>query len=251
MITSEWGTPNMVRARRATRSCCWAAKYGHQLHFWDLRKRRHRQTLDLGASTRSCSSCGRRTIPTKTYGFVGRRDLPEGSLRPRSGSGTARESNGAGQWKAQEGHRPSPPSRPIRAAAARCCKASRRCRRWSRDINLSLDDRFLYVSCWGTGELQQYDVSDPFNPQLTGSVRIGGIVSEIEAPGRPGRRSTADRRWSRSAGMAGGSTSPTRSTRRGTRSSTPTASRAGWSSWTPTPEGGMRFDPEFFVDFGG
>src|SRR6185436_7434408 len=38
------------------------------------------------------------------------------------------------------------------------------------DINLSLDDRQLYVSCWGTGELQQYDVSDPFKPRLTGSV---------------------------------------------------------------------------------
>ena len=44
------------------------------------------------------------------------------------------------------------------------------------DINLSLDDRFLYVSCWGTGELKQYDVSDPFNPVETGSVRLGGIV---------------------------------------------------------------------------
>ena len=29
------------------------------------------------------------------------------------------------------------------------------------DINLSLDDRFLYVSCWGTGELHQYDVATP------------------------------------------------------------------------------------------
>ena len=37
------------------------------------------------------------------------------------------------------------------------------------DINLSLDDRFLYVSCWGTGELRQYDVTDPFNPVFTGS----------------------------------------------------------------------------------
>ncbi len=45
------------------------------------------------------------------------------------------------------------------------------------DIDLSIDDRFLYVSCWGTGELQQYDVSDPFDPKLTGTVRIGGIVS--------------------------------------------------------------------------
>src|SRR5205823_4346762 len=44
------------------------------------------------------------------------------------------------------------------------------------DINLSLDDKFLYVSCWGTGELQQYDVSDPFAAKLTGSVHLGGIV---------------------------------------------------------------------------
>ena len=28
------------------------------------------------------------------------------------------------------------------------------------------------VACWGTGDLQQYDVSDPFNPKLTGKVRI-------------------------------------------------------------------------------
>ncbi len=29
------------------------------------------------------------------------------------------------------------------------------------DIDLSVDDQMLYVSCWGTGELKQYDVSDP------------------------------------------------------------------------------------------
>jgi selenium-binding protein 1 len=50
------------------------------------------------------------------------------------------------------------------------------------DIDLSLDDRFLYVACWGTGDLHQYDVSDPFNPKLTGKVRIGGIVSRAAHP---------------------------------------------------------------------
>ena len=50
------------------------------------------------------------------------------------------------------------------------------------DINLSLDDRFLYVSCWGTGEFQQYDVTDPFKPKLTGSVRLGGIMSRAPHP---------------------------------------------------------------------
>ena len=44
------------------------------------------------------------------------------------------------------------------------------------DIDLSVDDRFLYVSCWGTGEMRQYEVSDPFKPKLTGSVHLGGIV---------------------------------------------------------------------------
>ncbi|MDI5939494.1 selenium-binding protein SBP56-related protein, partial [Micromonospora sp. DH15] len=53
------------------------------------------------------------------------------------------------------------------------------------DIDLSVDDRFLYVSCWGTGELRQYDVSDPFHPVLTGSVRLGGIVRRTPHPGFP------------------------------------------------------------------
>src|SRR5262245_27675479 len=53
------------------------------------------------------------------------------------------------------------------------------------DLNLSLDDRFLYVSCWGTGELRQYNVSDPFNPVLVGTIRMGGIVSRSAHPSAP------------------------------------------------------------------
>src|SRR5262249_22088680 len=51
------------------------------------------------------------------------------------------------------------------------------------DIDLSMDDRFLYVACWGTGDMIQYDVSDPFKPKLAGKVRIGGIVSRASHPG--------------------------------------------------------------------
>ena len=53
------------------------------------------------------------------------------------------------------------------------------------DIDLSVDDRWLYVSCWGTGELKQYDVSDPHNPRETGSVRLGGIVGRSPHPAAP------------------------------------------------------------------
>jgi len=56
------------------------------------------------------------------------------------------------------------------------------------DINLSLDDRFLYVSCFGTGELKQFDVSDPFDPVETGSVKIGGMVRRQPHPARPDQR---------------------------------------------------------------
>jgi selenium-binding protein 1 len=53
------------------------------------------------------------------------------------------------------------------------------------DINLSLDDQFLYVSCWGSGELRQYNVSDPFNPVLTSTVQLGGIVRHKSHPKKP------------------------------------------------------------------
>ena len=51
-----------------------------------------------------------------------------------------------------------------------------------------MDDRWLYVSCWGTGELKQYDVSDIFHPRETGSVRLGGIVRRQPHPAAPDLR---------------------------------------------------------------
>ena len=50
------------------------------------------------------------------------------------------------------------------------------------DIKLTPNDRFLYVACWGTGELLQYDVWNPLRPRLTGTVRIGGIVQRFPHP---------------------------------------------------------------------
>ena len=44
------------------------------------------------------------------------------------------------------------------------------------------------MSCWGTGELKQYDVSDPHNPREAGSVHLGGIVRRTAHPADPGLR---------------------------------------------------------------
>ena len=62
------------------------------------------------------------------------------------------------------------------------------------DIDLSLDDRFL-VSCWGTGEMRQYDVTDPMDPGSSPALfHIGGIAPrKTDHPGGKAYR-TAGRR---------------------------------------------------------
>ena len=52
------------------------------------------------------------------------------------------------------------------------------------DIDLSVDDRMLYVSCWGTGELKQFDVSNAAAPrEQRGQVGEGaGLEQRIEDP---------------------------------------------------------------------
>jgi selenium-binding protein 1 len=48
-----------------------------------------------------------------------------------------------------------------------------------------VDDRYLYVSCWGRGELIQYDVTDPFKPRKVSALKIGGIVARTPHPHAP------------------------------------------------------------------
>ncbi len=53
------------------------------------------------------------------------------------------------------------------------------------DINLSLDDRFLYVSCWAPGSSCNTTFRIPSNPKKTGSVHLGGIVRTAAHPKNP------------------------------------------------------------------
>jgi selenium-binding protein 1 len=183
MITSEWGTPNMVQ-NGVNPDLLLNSKYGHQLHVWDLRRRRHVQALDLGAEYQMALELRPAHDPTKAYGFLGvvvsLKDLSASIwVWHRTGG------NGQGNWQVQKvieiPAEPAPAEQlpPLLQGFGAVPPLI-------TDINLSLDDRFLYVSCWGTGEMRQYDVSDPFHPQLTGSVHLGGIVRQTAHPARPG-----------------------------------------------------------------
>jgi selenium-binding protein 1 len=184
MVTSAWGTPNMVKDG-VNPEMLLAGKYGHTLHVWDLRRRRHVQTLDLGAEQQMTLELRPAHDPTRAYGFVGvvvsLKDLSSSIwLWYRDGQ------NGSAKWAIKKVIEiPAEPADP--ANLPPLLQGFGAVAPLVTDINLSVDDRFLYVSCWGTGDLQQYDVSDPFKPKLTGTVRIGGIVSREGHPKAKGK----------------------------------------------------------------
>lgn len=182
MLTSEWGTPNMVE-NGVNGELLLAGKYGHALHVWDLHTRRHQQVLELGAEYQMALELRPSHDPNQAYGFVG----VVTSLKDLSASIWLwhRESGkGKGPWKIRKViDIPAEPADP--ALLPPLLQGFKAVPPLVTDINLSLDDRFLYVSCFGTGELRQYDVSDPFNPVLKSTVQLGGIVRHQPHPKNP------------------------------------------------------------------
>ncbi len=183
MITSEWGTPNMVK-NGVDPELLLGGKYGNALHVWDLKRRTHLKKLELGAEQQMVLELRPAHNPRKAYGFVG----VVLSLADLSSSiWMWNRDEHTGDWAVRKIITiPAEPADP--ADLPPLLQGFKAVPPLVSDINLSLDDRMLYVSCWGTGELRQYDVADPMQPKLTGSVRIGGIVRRTAHPSNPDRR---------------------------------------------------------------
>ena len=178
MLTSEWGTPNMVE-NGLNPELLLGAKYGHRVHGWDLRKRKHKQVLDLGEEHQMALELRPAHDPAKAYGFVG----VVVSLKDLSSSIWAWRNDG-GRWAIQKVIEiPAEPADP--AQLPPMLQDFKAVPPLLTDIDLSLDDKYLYASCWGTGEMRQYDVSDPLSPKLVGSLHVGGIVRRASHPNNP------------------------------------------------------------------
>ncbi len=181
MVTSEWGTPNMIEGG-LNPELLLGKQYGHRLHVWDLRRRRHTQEIDLGDVNQIALELRPAHDPRKTYGFVNTvvsvEDLTSSIFlwHRENGSFSAQKVISIPPEPADSADLPDA-LKPFGAVPPLVS-----------DIVLSLDDRFLFVSCWGTGELKAFDVSDPFHPKETGSIRIGGIVDRAAHPVDPARR---------------------------------------------------------------
>ena len=180
LITSEWGTPNMIE-NGLNPELLLDGKYGHSCTSGIYDPRRTSQSIDLGAEQQMMLELRPVHDPANTYGFVG----VVVSLKDLSSSIWLwhREN---GKWDVQKVIEiPAEPADP--AQLPDLLKGFSAVPPLLSDIDLSLDDRYLYASCWGTGEMRQYDVSDPFNPKLVGSVHIGGIVRRAPHPATPSK----------------------------------------------------------------
>ncbi|HEY2769928.1 MAG TPA: selenium-binding protein SBP56-related protein [Solirubrobacteraceae bacterium] len=240
LLTSEWGTPNMVE-NGVVPELLLGGKYGHHLHVWDLRRRRHTQAIDLGAEQQMVLELRPAHDPTKPYGFVGvvvsTADLSASVWlwRKDNGSVGAKKVIEVPAEPAETEQLP-PALQPFGAVPPLIT-----------DIALSLDDQYLYVSCWGTGELKRYDVSDPDNPREAGSVHLGGIVRRTAHP---------------AAGPANGGPQMVEVSRDGKRVYLTNSLYASWDAqfypegikgWMvkldSEPNGPFALDPDFYVEF--
>ena len=174
MVSSEWGLPPQYENGIVAEDLL-SNKYGHSIHFWDLRARKNVQTIDLGANHQMALEIRPAHDPAKEYGFCGV---------------VVDTSNLEGAvftwWRKEDGTFEAKKTITIPPVAADPDDLPELLKGFSAvpplvtDIDLSLDDKYLYVACWGTGEMHQYDVSDPMNPVFNGKVEIGGIVTKTK-----------------------------------------------------------------------
>ncbi|MEM1597811.1 MAG: selenium-binding protein SBP56-related protein [Pyrobaculum sp.] len=239
MITSEWATPECFEDG-FNPGCLKEGRYGNRLHVWDMAKRRHLYAVDLGPEERMVLEVRPLHDPTKLMGYVNvvlnTKDLS---------SSVWLWFFEDGRWRAEkvididaqpsEGPLP-PPLRDLKMVPPLVT-----------DIDISLDDRFLYVSLWGIGELRQYDITDPFRPRLAGVVKLGGIYHRAPHP---------------TGAELSGAPQMISVSRDGRRVYTTNSLYSSWDNqfypglrgWMAkinvSPEGGMTVEKEFLVDFG-
>jgi methanethiol oxidase len=156
MVTSEWGLPPQFENGIVPEDLL-ANKYGHRIHFWDLRARRNVQTIDLGANHQMALEVRPAHDPVREYGFLG---VVVDTTNLEGSIWTWWREGGKFHIEKTATIPPEPASKdqlpPLLQGFGAVPPLV-------TDIDLSMDDRFLYVACWGTGEMRQYDVTRPLS----------------------------------------------------------------------------------------
>nr|CAD7193548.1 unnamed protein product [Timema douglasi] len=139
MISSEWGVPKRFKRGFIPEDTSNPDMYGRSLNVFAWKDRRLVQTIDLGEEGIAPLEIRFLHDPKEAQGYVG----------------CAVNSN-----------------------VFRFVWSSIRTRpqRFTSDILLSLDDKFLYMSNWFHGDIRQYDITDRRHPKLVGQLFLGGLI---------------------------------------------------------------------------
>jgi selenium-binding protein 1 len=137
MVTSSFTTPDNYKKPFPKMDL---KKFGNQLVFWDFRERKPLQTLKAGAAPLEC-----------------RWSLKEGA---NHGFTNCAFDDSIWVWEGDKDGK---------YTTRKLCSTGK----LPVDLRQSPDDRFLYVSCFASNEIQQWDVSDLKNPKLTSTVAPG------------------------------------------------------------------------------
>ncbi|KPI91699.1 Selenium-binding protein 1 [Papilio xuthus] len=160
MIASEWGSPKSFTCGFRPEDIPNRDLYGVSLNVYKWSTRELQQVIDLGDE-----GCGPLEIrflhdPKASQGFVG----------------CAVEANIFRFYKASDDTWKAQKVIDIPAKTVKKDGEEFKLNGLMSDILLSLDDKYLYTSCWLHGDVRQYDVTDPEHPKLTGRIVLGGRV---------------------------------------------------------------------------
>jgi len=160
MISTEWGTPNKLMHGLDVKDV-EQGHYGTHLNVYDWEKHKLIQKIDLGMEGVMPLEIRFLHDPRATEGFVGSA-LNANIYRFYKTS--------QGDWAAHKVV--DIPSKKVEGWALPEMPAV------LTDILISMDDKYLYLSCWLHGDIRQYDISDTKNPKLTGQIFLGGAITK-------------------------------------------------------------------------
>ncbi len=164
MVSTEWSAPKTFGGGFNPLDVA-AGKYGQRIHFWDWKARTIQQTIDLGSTGQIPLEIRFAHDPSLSRGYVG--------AALSSTIWTFHLENGA--WKAQRVVDVEPVVVGVNPVPGLIS-----------DLVIAMDDRFLYFANWLQGDIRQYSLANPAQPELVGQIYLGGLIGK--APEVRGQR---------------------------------------------------------------
>ncbi len=167
MVSSEWGAPKTYQPGFDLDDVK-NGKYGHSLHFWDWQKHDIIKSVDLGEEGMIPLELRFHHNPDSTHGYVAAALSSNVFHFTKNGDAPT-------DWAVNKVMDVEPfelDSWPFPVPSL------------ITDILLSLDDKYMYFSNWLHGDIRQYDISEPGEPEAVRASVVRRIVGpEFQSAG--------------------------------------------------------------------